>query len=567
MAFTSVPAGDVDAKSPVDDTLMGLIKTDLDDLDSRVTVSGAKPFQLELQGKLSYMTNHKRSICYGILNEAAQPSRCRFMLKKSGTSGTLAFDIRRHTAPQTPITGIDYQYSAATSSIAQQGTAINTQSIARATTQIATQSITFAKTAKNIQSIILLGNDADGNATNLVQYNLNATIDSDTLIGDSVVIAGATTGANNGTFVIVQKNRSGGNNIVVTNASGVAQTGVAGTVQETIMSYNYSNPIDANFSAGRSHLFSTHTTGANNGTLLVYAINQSGNNIWVKNAGGVVQAGAVGTADTNHWTFVYSSAVSTTDYVVGEAAKTASHSSGGNNAGALEIMAVNSGGNNLILYNTAGVVQGGVAGNANTNRWKYLVPTDPTSQITAGDTVNLTGHTTGANNGVFVAKELTSGTIVVYNTAGVAQGGAVGLSSTTRKLVKFSSDQSANYTTSSYIEMQGCVDQLYNYRWDYSPFRVLQVNRGGGANYNVVIDSPTGVNQSSPAGYVQVEMKSIFNTAPSLAASATSLEGNQNVVGTSTDFVTGVIPTQTPLMLYMTSMQAGDPQDLTFTLL
>lgn len=566
MAFISLAPSEVDAKSPIDDALTTKIKDDLDDLDSRIIATGSSHIFFEVNGRLSFINTHLRSIAMGVVKAAFMPVKCHFMLKKSGTSGTLRFDIRKQTSPKTPITGVDHQYSANTNSIAQQGTGLATQSIARATPQIATQSITHAKAASNIQSIILLGT-VEGLGSNLVQYNLDATTDADTVIGDSVVFAGASNAANNGTFVIVDKNRGGGMNLVIANATGVAQTGAAGTSQLKIMSYNFINPVDANFGAGFSHLFAAHTSAANNGTFTVYARNQTGNNLWIKNPSGVTQAGVAGTADSNFWTFALLAPASTTDYIVGEFAKTSGHTSAGNNAGALSIRALNSGGNNLILHNAAGVVQAGVAGTINTNRWKYNLPTDPTSQITAGDTVNLSGHTTAANNGIFTAKEVTTTTIVVYNEAGVAQAGAAGTTVTTRKLVKFSSDQSAVYSTDSYIEMQGLVDRLYNYYYQFAPFRVLQVNRGGGANYNVVIDSPLGSSQASPAGYVQAEMRSIFTVAPSLANDLTSLEPNQNAAGSTTALVASTIAENTPLLLYITEYPGGDPRSLTVTLL
>jgi hypothetical protein len=570
MSFIALTTAETDAKSPMDDDLWKKVKDNFDDLDSRVITAGAKTFNLELWGQLSFMARYRRSVCFGILNEEFQPSRTRFMLKKSGTSGTLAFDIRRQTSPETPIIGIDHQYTAATSSIAQAGASLSTQSIVRATTQILTQSITHAKATKAVQSIILL-DGVLGLGVNLVQYNLDTSLDSDTLVGDGIVFASCTNAANNGTFTIVEKNRGGGFNVVISNVAGVAQTGIAGNGQVKIMSYNFTNPVDSNFAAGFFHEFSAHTTGSNNGDLLVYAINQSGNNVWVKNNTGAAQAGVAGALDTNFWVFALTVAASTTDYIVGEFAKTAAHTSGGNNAGALQIIAVNSGGNNLVLYNINGVTQGGIAGNINTNRWIYALPSDPSSQITAGDTVNLTGHTTAANNGVFPVKEVNraaSNNIVIYNEAGVAQGGAVGTTSTTRKLVKFSSDQSAVYTTNSFIEMKQVVDDTnYNLRNSLAPFRVLQINRGGGANFNVVIDVPTGGSQASPSGYIQLEMKSIFTSAPTLSSDVTGLEANQNPVGTSTSFVVGAIPAQTPLALYLTSVPSGDPKDLTVSLL
>jgi hypothetical protein len=566
MAYVSIAATDVDAKSPIDDSLMELIKANEDDLDSRITTAGAKHVIFELQGKLSFINTHKRSVAMGFINEAFQPSLCRFMLKKSGSSA-LGFDLRKHTSPGTPITEIAHQYSAATSSISRKGSALNTQSIARFVAQISTQSITHAKAAQNVSSIILLGY-VDSLGSNMVQYNLDAAISADTAVGDSIVFASCTTGANNGTFTIVEIGRAGGNNVVISNASGVAQTGAAGTAQEKIMSYNYTNPVSSTgFTAGYSHDFASHTSAANDGDLLVYAINQSGNNIWVKNASGVTQGGVAGTADTNFWQFNLSGAASSTDYIVSESVTTASHTSANNDSGALTIIAVNSGGNNLILYNTAGVTQGGVAGTINTNRWVYNLPTDPTTQVTAGDTMFMSGHTSALNDGTFTIKETSASTVVVFNASGLAQGGAAGNVYTTKKLVKFSSDQSAVYTTDSYIEMQNCVSSEYNLDAAQAPFRVLQVNRGGGANYNVVVDLAAATSQASPAGYVQHEMKSIFSSAPSLAASLTGLEPNLDIVGSSTSFVAATISAQVPVMLYITSYPSGDPRDLTVTLL
>lgn len=554
MAYVAITESEVDAKSPLDDALFDKIRQNDIDFDSRLVAAGNSPFVIEVGGKLAPLRGWKRSISIGIVNKAFTPSVCRYFLKQSGTSGTLAFDIRKHTRPNTPITEIAHQYNAATSSIAQQGSAINTQSIARATAQISTQSITHAKSAININSIINVGG-------NLWQYNLASALSADDLVGDSIVVASATSGGNNGTFVIVEKGRSGGNNFVVSNASGVAQTGAAGTAQSKIMSYNYTNPVNSQFAATETVVMASHSTGANNGTFTIYAVNNGGNNIWVKNATGATQGAAAGTADCNRWIFTYGSAVSTTDYIVGEKAKMASHSNANNN-GNFTITAVNSGGNNLIVHNSVGVTQGGAAGNALPNRWKYNLPTDPTAQVSAGDTMYMSGHTSANNNGTFTIKETTSSTVVVYNESGVAQASTPGNVYTTRKLVKFSSDQSATYTTSSYIEMVGCPDGTYNFCGGRAPYRVLQVNRGGGSNYNVVVDVPTGSAQSSPAGMVAVEMKSIFSSAPSISASVVGLTPNQNIEGSSTSIDATVISAQTPLMLYITSMMLGDPRDL-----
>lgn len=569
MAFVALTDSEVDAKSPIDDALTTKIQENFDDLDARVIAGGTSPIRFVLSGDLSYLNGRKRSVGEGHVLAESLFTGARALLKKSGTSGTLAFDIRKHTSPKTPITAISHQYSAATDTIAQTGSALSTQTVARATSQISTQSITHAKAAKNVQSIINIGIDENGNAQDLWQYNLDSTVDSDTVVGDSITFASCTNAANDGTFTIVDKNRSGGFNVVVSNVSGVAQTGAAGTAQIKIMSYNFTNPVDTLFAAGYSHAFASHTNAANDGTLPVYAINQSGNNIWVKNSAGVVQAGVAGTANTNFWTFALSAPASATDYIVGESAKTTSHTSGANNAGALEIIAVNSGSNNLILYNTAGVAQGAAAGSINTNRWTYALPTDPSAQVSVGQTVYLTGHTNALNDGTFTVKEVnraSANNLVVYNESGVAQGSANGNVYHTRKLVKFLTDQSAVYTTDSYIEMQGTEDESYRYADARAPFRVLEVNRGGGSNFNVVIDNPTGAEQASNCGYVQLEAKSVFSSAPSIAAVVTALEPDQNLSTSTTSLVAEAIPANTPIMLYITEYMEGNPEDLTVSI-
>lgn len=567
MSFVTIPATDVDAKSPVDDALMGTVKADLDDLNTRVVAAGANPYTLELWGSLSEISTRRRSVCATVLNDAFTPTSCRYSLKKGGTSGTLAFDIRKHTSPKTAIIEIAHQYTAATSSIARQGTQKDTSSIARATAQISTQSITHAKASKATQSVILLGTTDRG--VNTVQYNLDTALSADTIVGDFLVMASHTSAQNDGTFVIVEIGRGGGSNVVVINSAGVAQTGIAGTVQEKIMSYNFTNPVNTLFTAGYSHLFAAHTSAVNDGTLPVYAINQAGNNVWVKNALGATQGGVAGTMDTNLWIYTLNSSANTTDYTVGEKAHATSHTLAVND-GELEIVLVNSGGNNVILYNLSGAVQGGVAGHIDTNRWKYNLPSDPTtsSNVAATDTVYMSGHTNADNDGTFTVKDITSSTIVVYNLMGVAQAATPGNVYTTRKLIKFVSDQSASYTvTTSYIEILNAVSDIYNLDTLQAPFQVLQVNRGGGSNYNVVIDCPTGPAQASPGGYVQVEMKSIFSSSPSLAVDVTGTTPNQNVTGSSTSMVATSIAAGTPIMLYLTSIPSGDPQDLTVFLL
>lgn len=558
MAFRSINADEVDAKSPIDDYLMDTVKQNDDDLNARLVTSGNSPFVWEINGPMRVLRNFKRSVGMTLINKEYTPIICRFALKKSGTSGNIAFDIRKHAALNLAIQGISHQFSGSTNSVARVAGA-STQSIARATAQVSTQSISYAKTSLNVQSIVQVP------GTNLWRYNFSTTPDSDYSIGDTILFASCTSGGNNGAFAIKEINQSNGFNVVVNNASGVEQAGAAGTGQLLLFSYNFVNPVSSQFVAGESALFASHSTGGNNGTLPIYAVNSGGNNVWVKNASGAVQAGVAGTMDNLRWVYTYSVAVSTTFFVVGQLAHFESHSSGGNN-GDFPITAVNSGGNNIVVYNTGGATQGGAAGSGTPNHWTYFLASDPSAQVAVADTILGAGHSTPFANGVYPVSAVDSSSVTVYNANGAAQGSAAGTVSTTRKLVKFSSDQSASFTLLSYIEMIGCPSSYYNVLNNKAPFRVLQINRGGGANYNVVIDVPYGPEQAGAAGMVAAEMKSIFSSSPSLAFSKAGLTGNENIVGVSSAIIAEAIPAQTPLKLYFTEIMGGQPRDFTVSL-
>lgn len=550
----------VDAKSPVDDNLMTSIKYDLEYLDSLFS-GGNYNFSFGLDGDLGYAAGFKRAVDTVPLYKEFQPNTCRFGLRRSGTGGQLQIDIRKHNVVKIPITGIDHQLDLLTQSITNIAPALATQAITLQAPSISTQSITFAKSAINVTSIIAV-------PFGLIRYNLASAPDSDWAIGDSVTFAGCTNAANNGTFTIVEINQSGGSNVVISNSLGVAQTTAAGNAQLQLMSYNFTNPVSSEFVAGEQAVFATHTSANNNGTLTIYAINQAGNNIWVKKSNGVTQAGVAGTAQVGRWKYTYTLPVSTTDFVVGESAKMASHTSALNN-GNFRITAINSGGNNLVVYNPAGVAQGAAAGTANTNRWIYSLPSNPSSSISVGQTAQLENHTTAANNGIFSVKEVNRSSlnnIVIYNESGATQAGIAGNARHTRKLIKFASDQSANFTLLSYIEMTDTPDYLYSKQDGRSPYRVLEINRGGGANYNVVIDASGGTLQSSPAGYVQTEMKSIFNSAPILSNDKTGLTANDWLVAETVDFISQTFPENTVLGLYILQMPTGNPIDLKVSL-
>lgn len=558
-----------DAKSPIDDNLMDSIREDLDYLDGQVTGGIVAGFNWNVTGKIRKLANWKAGVDMIALNSAFTPLTCRAAIRKSGignvygSSGSLSFDIRRITRPKTPIIEIANQYDAATQSVARIAPALSTQSIARSTAQIATQNITKVKSSIGIDSIIQV------QGTNKWRINLSSAVDSDWVPYNAgatvyITVSSATNSNNNGVFAIVEVDQSGYRSIVVTNSSGVAQTLPAGTVDLMLFSYNFVNPVSSEFAANEFFTAASHSAGGNNGNFIIYKTNQLGNNIWVYNPSGAEQAGVAGNANVTRWIYTLSSAADSLDFIVGETAKFSGHTSGLND-GNLTILAVNSGGNNIKVTNLVGVAQASPAGTIDSNRFVYALPTDPSSQVSVGDYVRFTSHTSSANDGIFQVKRInrSGNNLVIYNTGGVNQAGIAGTTATTRKLVKFETDQSSVYSTDSYIEIVGCPDSIYNRGDRKAQWRVLQVNRGGGSAYNVVIDAGYGSEQASPAGYVWLEMKSIFNTKPVLNADYTSIEADGYISDSFSDFVSGVIPSDTPLALFIESVtMLGDPLDL-----
>jgi hypothetical protein len=546
---------------------MDSIRLDLEYLDTVVTSGGVPVYVWNINGALNSLWGKiAKRIDMQFLHVTQTFSRVRLAQEKAGLAGVTEIDIRYHSNPKTPIIGIDPQFQSNTTSISQIAPAIATQSITLQTPTVNTQSIARGKSSLSIQTIINVN-------TNLWRYNLNSAPDSDWKVGDSVLIAGATSGVNNGTFVIVEVNQSGFPSIVVSNASGTAQNAAAGTVDLQLWSYNLINPANAAFVAGESAVFAAHTNALNNGTKTIYAINQGGNNIWVKDATMVAQASTPGTCQCARWVYSYSAAAPA-DFVAGEFFRSATHTTPANNGDFL-IRAVNSGGNNIIINNPAGVAQGAAAGTANTLRWKYSFGVDPSSQVSVGQTMLMAGHTTPANNGVFTVVKIndtTANNVVVYNAAGVVQAGAVGNVTHTRKLVKFSSDQSLIYSTDSYVEIANTPDGNYRAIGSRLPPKVLEVNRGGGANYNIVIDVPNGANQVAPAGFVAVEARSIFSAAdgskPQLGVDLLGLSPNGLLKSTYTgaSFVGTPIPAQTYLGLYILRVQNGEASNLSVML-
>lgn len=550
----------VDAKSPVDDNLMTSIKYDLEYLDVSSSVNTPFDYEFKINGSLANLiTNESKRRLDGVFVTIDKTlSKARLFLKKAGSSGDLEIDIRKYNNQSKPIKSLLSQYNGSINSITQVAPSISTQSISLFTPTIATQSVQRWKPTINISSITLMGN-------NLVRINLTSAIDADWIVGNSITISGAANAANNITTNIIKINDDGQNNIIITNALGVEQTTATGNIGLNKWAYIYVNPVVSNgFVSGESVVFSGHTNINNNGTFAIYAINQSGNNIIVENQAGIAQAAIAGSAQTTRWLYAFLAPVSS-DFVVGESARMSSHTNALNN-GDFVIRLLNFSGNNIIVSNNNGVAQGGAAGSANTTRWVYALPTDPSSEILINDSIIVSGATSSANNGVFVVKQvnrLSVNNVVVSNISGTTQAGASGTLASTKKIVTFFSDQSSVYSTESRIKIENTSNASHDGEFD-----VLEVNRGGGGNYNVVITNPTIKEQSSPLGRVAFESKSIFVnrlklSLPSNFYNATNRDMQFVATTSSSDFNSNaVVVSGDILAAEFVSIPSGNPSDV-----
>lgn len=541
-----------DPKSPVDDLLMDGIRQDLDDLDSRFAFQKTFDYEFKLNGLLTGFPRTERKKLDGALVASAQTfSRARVYIDKPGYGGNLEIDIRKYKRPDSQIVEIARQYSAAVQSITRIAPNIATQSIDRLVPTLTTQTVVKFIAAINITSIVVLepGSVRDSNGAicaNPVRYNLasplNTTITSSP---SSITIAGCTNPANDGYFPFLYAvNMDGGACFIVDNAAGVNQAAAAGTADENFWAYTFINPVDSDaFVVGENAKFSTHTNAGNDGAKAILAINSGGNNIVVRNTSGVAE-GAGGSTNTLRMKYVYGVTVPT-DFVVGETALFTGHTNIFNDGG-YPIRFINyGGGNNIVVYSSNNAAaQGAPAGNANTSRFIYALPSDPSAQVSVGHEIRIDGCTLPQNDNLFTVKEVKhsgANNLVVHNPDGVNQAGVAGTLQTLRTLIKFASDQSAFYTVGSRVELENTasfktsrdfyqtVDPAQQYLY-VGDFEVLEINRGGGANYNIVIrlfggDPGVAVNiaQASPAGRVKLESRSIFTTKPLLALPRTGL--------------------------------------------
>lgn len=538
MPFVVISPTQTDAKSPVDDLLMDTIREDLDYLLTAIAGSNAQPFDFRVDGNLMELAYSEHSaqtvrrdsnaplgglsIAHrldGTLIARTQTlTASKLYLERGARGGSLICDLRKYRQVNHGIQRIDPKFTDAMSGTASRLlTGVPTQSVTRATPVINTQSIALWKPSLNVQSIYRI---YPGDRAAYRQINLDSAPDSDWKIGDRITLSGTTT--EDGTYQIVEVNRDGGFNVVIAGelvgGPFSDQTTPAGTCDLLAWAYTYSNPVDSAFTVGDRVAMAGHTSGGNNFTGVsvsnpsIYAINQGGNNIIVKNQNGVAQAGAAGTASCLRWIYAYTAATDTVNFQVGKFANFSGHTSGNNNGTRL-VLAIDVAGFNVTVFNASGVTQAGIAGSLNSCYFVLPTVADLSASVAVGDWLRFGSNTLLQ---IFDVNVLSGLNLVIYGGSTDYTANSNNLEAT-KIVLKLDADYSTIYSSASRIEV---VDTIgFSSVSIDGIFNVTEVNFGGGANYNVVIETNgfTGLLTSSmpyPAGRIITESRSVYSVKP-----------------------------------------------------
>ena len=356
-------------------------------------------------------------------------------------------------------------------------------------------------------------------------------------------------------FEIKGVDKDNGKNLIVENLLGAAQPAAGGTIRLLLSSYTFVAATPDNFAVGEDFIAAGHIDPSNDGTFEIYKTNDGGNNIQVFRTAEIIeQVGVGGQASGLRFQYNFLGAVADA-FVVGEVAAFAAHTAAAND-GNFEIKDKNNGGgDNLVIYNTAGVVQGGVAGTVDTNRWVYALDQDPDGLISIGDNNIMAGHDNAANDGTFVivdVKYLATNNVVVYNAAGVAQAAPNGTVDHAQKAITFREDFSADFEAGK-SSVQ--IKDTYNNVNDETVL-VVDVNRIAVSPFNIICELTSGVLQVSDDGQIFSEVRSIF-TAGSLVMEVTQDKQVKTVTNLAGDITNDALATDTILQLDLLQHPVG----------
>lgn len=562
-----INANQTDAKSPIDQQLMDALRLNQEYIDGQLGAGSAGGIiGFRVNGYLNRIKallsqGAGKNLDGGILSEAVTFAKASLYLEKVGTSGALEVDVLRHKEVQQPIIDISSQYDGVIQSIGRLGSPLATQGITLATPIISTQSIARVKPTLNVESIVQVGTTHF-----LYTFTGPVLLDDDYKLGDNITFSGASIGSNNGSKVIAGINYDGLPSILVDNVSG-APEGSGATADLDLFEFTYSSIVDPDYFAGEIVVFAGHTSGTMNGIKTIYKTNEAGNNIWAKIPNGVTQAGVAGSAQTARILYVYGAIVDDTNYIVGEKADMTSHGSAGNN-GKFTIVSVNTVGNSIKVYNSTGNggAQAGAAGSANTLRWLYATPTDPSNDFIIGDFVEFLSTANSLNAGIFEVKNIkrfSLNNLEIYNEDGVTQGFISGGILHTKRIISFAEDFSLFYLQDI---SQVALEDVLSQDGDGRTYTVVEINRGGFSNYNIVISDAASVGQNfSPKGRVSREIRTIFDQRPRIEVNT---EVGARFMQTDIDatFALGGVDADTILSMDILEVPEGLPSTMLLSL-
>lgn len=499
-----------DAKSPIDQLLMDSIRENLENFDTRITLSAGADFSFRVNGNMNILSlisapENGKGLDTAFIAQERTLSTASIYLDQKGDGGTLEVDVRRLKFLGRSISGIKNIFVSNTQSIVRGSTQLATQSITKSDADLATQSITHYKATESIDNII----QVTGSFLFRINFSGVIPLDNDYKVNDYVTVSGASDGNNNGLFQIKAVNQDNGRNIVVENLLGAPQLTSGGSVQLEMVAYTFLTSVPDNFAVGEDFVANGHIDPSNDSTFTILKTNDGGNNIIIKiNTSLIQQVGAGGQAEVLRYSYNFLATVNDA-FVIGEQALFSAHTAGVND-GSLVIKDKNyNSGNNIIIYNAVGALQPAAGGTVDTNRWVYALDSDPDGFFIAGDNAILAGHDNAFNDGTFSVvdvKYLATNNIVFYNAAGVEQLTPNGTVDHAQKAITFREDYSADFE-----EDKSSVTITNTPNGDNDgEFLVQDINRTSVSAYNVICELTSGLLQDGNAGQIYSEVRSIF---------------------------------------------------------
>ena len=487
-----------------------------------------------------------------VLSDAFTPVRARVALGEEGISGTLEVDVTAQTDVGHEIVSIQSQYTSDVSATAKFPNLTGT-GITRSVGDASFISVAYSLTAFTITRIAVV---EPGNATGertigtvttvnrmFVKFNRTTAMPDEYTAGDYVIIGGTSAAANNGTFQILEVDYLGVNGSLLLANPNCEDALAGGSGNLQLFTFNSSTALNAEFVAGENVIISGFT-GNNvglNGTHVISAVNDGGNNLKAKIQGGSSSSLTTGRASCTRIRYSGTGSISTDAFVAGESIVITGASNAANN-GTFVIARLET--NVVIISNSAAVANSGATFTIASQRLVYSDTSNPATNniLPLGDdaiaisdgpstnAANVWGDNAGGRVKPVVGRNVTGfggHNVVFYVPNGVADTTADVRIHSAKAQLNLSANYSSIYTANqSLIKLNGIgadgsanednrvtIDKLYT---------VTEVNRLG--LLNVIISIPwrelhSGIKQS--AGVIASVESSVFATRPTFAVDTT----------------------------------------------